>query len=350
MTALGLIGFGDHAQNVLVPVLENLREIQLVAIADPDLDRQAQAHRRVPAASIFSGYDQLLDLEELDAVIICPPPAMHAPAAIAALQKKKSIYLEKPLALNLHQAQRVIEVWKETGVVGMIGFNYRFHPLYQAARQLIRSLAVGELRYARTNFSTRSKKISSWRQSLAGGGGALLDLGSHHFDLMRYLFGQEIVSVCARTQSILSEADQTVMEMQLETGPIIQSVFSFRSIEEERVEIYTAAGKWTADHFLGDQLEFSNSSQHWARGHRAAHAVRAFGRSLYTQVAAPGPRLNPSYRIALMQFIAAVREGQPVQPDLQDGLESLRVAQAAIFSAQNGAAVSPQALDEMVSA
>jgi len=345
---IGIIGFGEHAQKALVPVLENLREVKLVGIAEPNPDRQAQARRRVPAAKIFAGYNELFEFPGLDALILCLPTALHAQAAIAAMQKKKHIYLEKPLALNLREARQVIEVWHDTGVVGMIGFNYRFHPLYQSARQQIQSGALGYLIYAHTNFSTRSKAISAWRRSPASGGGALLDLGSHHFDLMRYLFQQEIVSVFAQTQSLASEADHTVVQMQLETGATIQSIFSFRTIEEERFEIYSATGKWTADRFLSDQLEFSSPSRYQARGQRAAHAVRAFGRSVYVQIAARGPGLDPSYRIALRQFIAAARAGKSVAPDLQDGFESLRVTQAAMASAQNGCVVSIPSFEETV--
>lgn len=348
MTALGIgiIGFGEHAQNVHVPVLESLPGVKLVGIAEPDLARQAQARRRVPAAKIFSDYNQLLDLPDLDALIICPPTALHAPAALAAMQKRKHIYLEKPLALNLHEARRVIEVWRDTGVVGMIGFNYRFHPLYKSARHLIQSGALGDIIYVHTNFSTRSKELAAWRLSRASGGGALLELGSHHFDLIRYLFGQEIVTVFAQTPSVVSEADHAVVQMQLESGTIIQSVFSLRTIEEERMEIYSTAGRWTADHILSDQLEFSSPSRHQARGHRAAHAVRAFGRSLYAQIAPRGSRLDPSCPIAMVRFIAAVHDGTAVQPDLQDGFESLRVARAAMFSAQKGSVVSTQTFEE----
>lgn len=342
MTSLGIgiIGFGEHPQRALVPGLEKIPGIKLVGIADSDPVRQAQARRRVPAAKIFSDYDQLLELPELHALMICPPTALHAEIAIAAMQKRKHIYLEKPLALNLHAARPVIEAWRDTGVVGMIGFNYRFHPLYQSARQVVQARTLGDLIYVHTNFSTRSKTIAAWRQSSASGGGALLELGSHHFDLIRYLFEQEIVSVFAQTQSIVSEADQTVVQMQLETGALVQSVFSFRTIEEERVEIYSAAGKCTADHFLSDQLEFSSPSRQQARGRRATHAVRAFGRSLSARIAARGPGVDPSYRLALRQFIAAVRGDRGDFPDLNAGFQSLRVARAAQLSARTHCRVS----------
>lgn len=349
MLGIGIVGFGEHAQKVHVQVLQNLRGINLVGIADPDPVRQEQARRRIPAAKIFSDYDQLLDLPSLDALIICPPTALHAPIAIAAMRKGKHIYLEKPLGLTLQQALPVIQLWRNRGLVGMIGFNYRFHPLFQSARQLIQSGALGDVIHVRTIFSTRSKKIAAWRESPASGGGVLLDLGSHHFDLIRFLFNQEIVSVFARTRSITSEADQTEMEMQLESGAVVQSVFSFRMIEEDCLEIYSNTGKWMADRILSHQLEFSSPSRHQARWHRAAHAVRAFGRSLCTQVAARGPGLDPSYRVALTRFIAAVGEETGVQPDLQDGFESLRVAQAAMLSAQKGSVVLTHSVEVGVS-
>ena len=337
---IGIIGFGGHAQNVHVPVLEKLREIKLVGIAEPDPDRQAQARRRVPAATIFSDYRELLELPGLDAAFICLPPALHASAAIAAMEKLKSLYLEKPLTLNLRDAHAVMQTWRETGVVAMIGFNYRFNPLYESAKKFIQAGNLGKIIYAHSVFSARLQHPAAWKQNPSFGGSALLELGSHHVDLVRFLFEQEIVQVFAQTQSIESEADQVTVEMELQNGVRVQSVLSFRSIEEERFEIYGTAGRLIVDRFLNDALEFTNAARDRARYDRAATAVRAFGRSLYVQTFSRGPRLDPSYHAAFARFVAVARGDKYDFPDLDDGFESLRIARAAQLSAQTNRLVS----------
>lgn len=334
MLRVGIIGYGDHAQKVHAKILMNLRSVKLVGIAEPDFNRQVKARRRVPSANIFSDYVELLKSQALDAVFICLPPALHAPAAIAAMENHQAIYIEKPLALDMRDAKAMTQTWRDTGVVAMIGFNYRFHPLYQSARKFAQAGGVGKILYAHSVFSMPLRNPTRWKQIQAGGGSALLELGSHHIDLIRFLFEQEITRVFAQTESLESEADQTTVEMELGNGVRVQSIFSLRSIAEERFEIYGTAGKLTVDRFLDDDLEFTNSARDRARYDRTVHAVRAFSRSLYTNAFSRGSRLDPSYHAAITQFAAAVRGDQVDYPDLDDGSESLRVTRAARWSAE----------------
>src|SRR5690349_4476182 len=125
--AIGVIGCGQIAQAVHLPVLSRLPGVRVTALADTDATRLSQAAARVPRAACFSDYARLLATPEVDAVVICAPPALHAEVAVAALKANKHVYLEKPLATTLEDADRVCEVWRQSGRVGMIGFNYRFN-------------------------------------------------------------------------------------------------------------------------------------------------------------------------------------------------------------------------------
>jgi myo-inositol 2-dehydrogenase / D-chiro-inositol 1-dehydrogenase len=138
---VGLVGCGRVAQLVHLNILTRLPGAELVALAECDPDRLKQASRRAPGAVTFADYQELLDFPAVDAVVICLPNALHAEATIAALQHGKHVYLEKPLATNPTDGRRVLEVWRRAGLVGMIGFNYRLNPLYQAARQYIHGSA-----------------------------------------------------------------------------------------------------------------------------------------------------------------------------------------------------------------
>lgn len=89
-------------------------------------------------------------------MLISSPPALHADVAIAALRAGKHVYLEKPLATSLQEGRALLDVWRRTKLVGMVGFNYRFNPMHETARQHIADQRLGTLIGARSVFRRRA--------------------------------------------------------------------------------------------------------------------------------------------------------------------------------------------------
>jgi predicted dehydrogenase len=332
---IGLIGYGKLAEQVHVNLLTTRRDAALVGIADIDPARRAQASRRVPAAKVFSDYAELLALRDLDAVVISLPTGLHAQASLAALEAHKHIYLEKPLAANLLDARAILDAWRQAQVVGTIGFNYRFNPLFASAKQFIASGKLGRVLHARTVFSTHARNISDWRKSRASGGGALLEMASQHVDLIRFLFGQEIVEVFARTWSVKFEEDSATLEIRLGNDARVQSYFSLSGAEEDRVEIYGERGKLSVDRYLSLDVEFSALDAGFARVRNGWRALRSLAHAPYILQKLRSPWHEPSYRAAVAHFIAAARGEDCASPDLGDGYASLRVVIAAEESARS---------------
>src|SRR5262245_16729525 len=102
---VGLIGCGHIAQSTHLHVLTRLPDVDLVALAEVDATRRYEASRRAPAAIAVADYQELLALPDVEAVVICLPNALHADAAIAALEARKHVYLEKPLATTLAEGR-----------------------------------------------------------------------------------------------------------------------------------------------------------------------------------------------------------------------------------------------------
>ena len=166
-------------------LLRRLSGATLVAVADLNPNRRLVAERDGVYAT--AGADTLLSRPDIDAVVIAAPPVAHAALASAALDRGRHVYLEKPFATSLPEGQAILDAWRRRGhpaPVGMIGFNYRFNPLLRKARQLISSGAIGRPVAARTVFSIVKRPEPAWRQSVEQGGGPLLELASHHVDLM----------------------------------------------------------------------------------------------------------------------------------------------------------------------
>src|SRR5918999_3595688 len=96
-TRVALLGCGRIAQRFHLPVLTSLQGVELSAVAEPEINARDAARCFAPRASLFPDYRSLLAARQLDAVVICLPPALHAEAAVACLEQGLHVYLEKPL-------------------------------------------------------------------------------------------------------------------------------------------------------------------------------------------------------------------------------------------------------------
>src|SRR5581483_1493999 len=121
-----------------------------------------------------------------------------------AIDANKPVYLEKPIASEMSDAEALYEHAVRRNAHVTVGFNYRFHPLIARRRQQIQS---AEVQKARSVFSIAPRPLPCWKQQRTSGGGVVLDLASHHFDLLRFLTGAEVLTVSARVWSERSEGD-----------------------------------------------------------------------------------------------------------------------------------------------
>jgi myo-inositol 2-dehydrogenase/D-chiro-inositol 1-dehydrogenase len=336
---VGLIGCGSIAQSVHLKILTRLPNVELIGIAEVDSERLKVALARASRAVPFTDYRELLDMPKLEGVVICLPNALHPEATEAALRKGKHVYLEKPLATSLKQAQPVLATWRDSGLIGMIGFNYRFHPLYLAARNNIQSGKLGEPVYARSIFTSSSGNMTAWKKTRLSGGGVLLDLASHHIDVIPFLFGAQICKVFADLRSQRTEEDQATLQIWLTNGLVVQSFFSMNAPEEDRLEIYARKGTLRLDRHRSRQVNIQGLNGDPAPIKRAAKGIQAF-LSPYGIRKLLQPKNEPSYKLALAHFVRAITENRPASPDLLDGYRSLAVIEAAEESARTGRIVS----------
>ena len=263
---VGLIGCGRIAR-VHLDILQKLPDAEVVALAEADAQRREAIQERVPDAAAFSDFRKLLAVPEIDAVIITVPTWLHAEVATAAVNAGKHIYLEKPLSADLSSADRLIAAWQESGVQAMIGFNYRLNPLHLEARDLLQAGRIGQVFAVRTIFASEGGELPGWLQRRETGGGALLELGSHHFDLLPYLLGSEIRDVQAVIESRRTEDDYAALTMTLEDEAVVQSTFFLGARQEDRFEIYGTGGKLVIDRFRSLRVELTSDAPAQGRFH-----------------------------------------------------------------------------------
>lgn len=335
MVKIGVIGCGAIVQAVHLNVLAKAADAKVVALAEPDAQRLSQACARVSGAASHADWRALLDDRQIDAVLIALPTGMHAEVTQAALSAGKHVYLEKPLAGSVEEGQRVIEAWQQAKRVGMIGFNYRFNPLYAEIKRQIDAGRVGRVVCVRTVFSTRASSQPQWKKSRASGGGVLLDLGSHHFDLIRFMFG-EIEQTSARIESIQNQEDTAAVTLRARGGVLCQSYFSLASVEEDRIEVYGQEGKLWADRYRSASVQFEQAQRGSELPARVINAVTELP-AVMRKILRRGNEL--SYMHAFDSFIRAVKTNGAASPDFNDGLRSLQIVEAAERSARDGASI-----------
>ena len=203
---VGVIGCGAIATVVHLRVLRRLRGVRVTALADPAPEARARAGRLVRGAALLTGPDELLARDDVDAVVVAAPSGLHARLALATLRTGRHLYLEKPIATTLEDGCRVAAAARDAGVVAAIGFNWRFQPLVARARELLSAGVIGDVRAVSTVFC-EAGTVPGWKARRSEGGGVLLDLGSHHFDLIRWLLDARVERVEATLASQASEHD-----------------------------------------------------------------------------------------------------------------------------------------------
>lgn len=313
---LGVVGCGAIATSVHLPVLRRLSEVRVTAVADPVRAARERAARLVPGAAALASADELVTRPDVDAVVVCSPSGAHAEHALLVLSARRHLYLEKPLAIDLVHGARVVEAARAAGVVAAIGFNWRYQPLVERARELVRSGTIGDVREAKTIFC-EPRSPADWKRRRETGGGVLLDLGSHHVDLLRWLLDVEVEGAEATIGSNESEHDEADLLLALSGGRTARSFFSFRDGAVDRVELFGTKGVLRVDRY---RRSLSLDPP------RTVLTRKLAGWRLRTIVR---PGSEPSWRHALRAWIAAVHGADVELPTLADGLKSLQAIVAA---------------------
>jgi predicted dehydrogenase len=197
---LGLIGLGYIGKVHLLNCLK-LKSVELVAASD--ISKKAlNLAKKMGVKKTYDDYEQLLNDDAVDAVIIALPTHLHACCAKKAADAGKHIFLEKPLARNVAEGKDVLSAIRKNGIKLMVGYPYRFFSRFQALKQKVESGELGEVQIAYAvniasgPFFHRAEKdiprpVPDWwfKRELTGGG-ALMDLGSHMINLVRWYLGE----------------------------------------------------------------------------------------------------------------------------------------------------------------
>jgi myo-inositol 2-dehydrogenase/D-chiro-inositol 1-dehydrogenase len=198
----GIIGGGWIAR-LHVPEIDAAEGVELVAACDTDPDR-AEAIAGPRGARAYTRWQDMLEHEQLDVVWICTPPLHHREPAVAALGAGVHVYLEKPIARTIEDADAIVAAARAaSGTACAVGYQWHASELLEQARDALAGQRVAML--VGRNFGPTADR--PWFVDRAQGGGQLLERGSHHIDLQRVLAG-DIAAVQAVAGSVrMAQAD-----------------------------------------------------------------------------------------------------------------------------------------------
>jgi myo-inositol 2-dehydrogenase/D-chiro-inositol 1-dehydrogenase len=268
---VGLIGAGTigrvHAMNIA-----GIREVELVAVADPVQLAANKIAAEVGIPNVFDDYQSLLKDERITCVLICSPPITHAMIVEEAANKGKHIFCEKPLALSLDEADKALASVEKAGVKLQVGYNRRFDPSFRRARELLQHGVIGNLHLVR--ITSRDPDIPNV-EYLRTCGGLFFDTTSHDFDMMRYLTADEAEEIFAVGGELidpklreLGDIDTAVVLLRLRSGAfgIVENSRRAAYGYDQRVELFGSGGMIEVMNHLCDQTVLSNKDgRHLAR-------------------------------------------------------------------------------------
>ncbi|MCP5028985.1 MAG: Gfo/Idh/MocA family oxidoreductase [Actinomycetia bacterium] len=348
-----MIGTSWWADSMYLPALQNTNA-DVIAVAGRDGGRTAEFAQRWEIPNACTTAAELLDRDDLDAVIIASTNESHHPFALEALQRDLHVLCEKPLALDIEQARELVSVAQRRGATTMVPFTYRFMPTNQWVKRLIDDDYVGrpfhlDLRYF-TGFARDGEY--SWRfdRDLAGSG-VLGDLGTHWLDLACWLFG-DITAISAMSSTFIERDRRPDGQPYIPTEDAVTMTVRFASGATGTLQVsavcYEGDG-FGQTHYL--DAHGGNGTIHAYNDWKKTQIVRGL------QVDEPGPAaelpvpddiwgrarrdtVHNTYRdvfrvngAMIGEFVEAARDGQPCDPDFAAGLrvqELLEGAQRSI--------------------
>jgi predicted dehydrogenase len=325
---VALVGCGAIGELVAQHVYATAtRGFRLVAAIDPQAERREAVAGALGVPSYPSAQAAVDDGVVIDAADIRTPHARHADTALDALGRGWHVLVEKPLATTLADGERIQRAAAAAGRVAAVAENYPHIKAVQAARDAIAAGAVGDVLALRTTrvFTLDGVWLrDGWRRGGGPSGGLLLDQGTHHTSLLRYLGGPISQVSAVASGADPGQADTLLLTARFASGLAAQSLYS-----------------WTA-FSLAAEAEGTVFGSQGRIEIRVDYDTDQGGAALWEQPAPGGRAISPaenyydSHRSIVEDWVSAIRSGGRPLVSLADGLADLAVVLAAARSLEAG--------------
>jgi len=343
---VGVIGLGLGRAHVTA-FLKKQDAIEVVAVSDLNEQRMDEAARTctdagAPAPRRFTDYRDMLELDPLDIVVIATPNFLHAPMAVDCLRAGKHALVEKPPSDTVEGARRILDAVRETGNRCMIGLTYRFRSGVERLKQLIVGGEFGDLYFAKTGW-TRPRAIPTgsdgwFLDKKRAGGGPLIDLGVHLFDMTWWLMG------CPKPHSVTGTTYDPFLRNLKDTHASVEDLAAGFVRFANGAAVFVEAS-WAShteasrmySHLLGTKA--GATIDFLAVGDRRAIRVHTEREGEHDEITYPEFEhivWDPGFIDQLLYFAQCIREGRPNMADAAEGLQLMQIICGLYESARTG--------------
>ncbi len=334
----GVIGCGGIAYRRTIPGMVLAENSELVAVMDTNFDIAKKVQDDFGARYAVDTVEELLALDDIDAVYIATPVFCHKEQVMKAAAAKKHILLEKPMGLTVQESMEIADFCQAQGVKLGVGFMMRFNRLHEQVRSLIQKREIGDIVSMRAQFTCWYPEIEgAWRQTKKmSGGGALMDMGIHCIDLLRFMSGLEVQDVTALMGNQIFKyevEDAASLIMRMDNGALAYVDAAFNIPDDAttaKLEIYGTGGSVI--------LEGSLAQDETGRGALILSGNDQGYDAQQNRKQAGSEELKPSegnlYTKEVALFAQAVLNDSVVPVKAEDAICAQRVVEAAYRSAE----------------
>ena len=311
---IGLIGVGRHGSRYMQHLLRDLPDVALTAVC-----RRSRGGALLDTTTpVYDDYRAMIADPRVHAVVAVTPPSLCYDICLAAVHARKPILIEKPLALSGCQARTMVTAANQSGVLLMTAHTMRFDPTITLLREKLHTIGPLQSAFLAMHIDTKPNVMS-----VRGGSatvGALLELGVHLLDLVRFLTREDIVEVQCTMTPLPSVAPETYVEVRLRTSSGIACTLDIARVEGQR----TGRAVW-----IGEK---GTLTADWVS--RSLSRTAADGR-----VEAWTLEVKPTVLATLQAFVHAIRSSTVPPITGLDGCLAVEAADACYRSAANDGAI-----------
>ena len=253
----GIVSTGRHPDTKMTPAITAAEGASLAAVMSRDMGRAEAFAQKHGSASAYDDVDALLRDPAVDVVYIASPNALHAEQTVRAAEAGKHVLVEKPMALSVDDAQRMIDACEAVGVRLGVGFHLRAHEGHQCLRTLVADGALGRMSFAHADWcrGVRGQEAPPPREGLQAwwddpsliGAGAFMATGVHCADLLRYVLNDDVAEISAVSDATPEKPleELVTLSLRFKSGVIATLLAGRRTPDYERndVTVYGTLGR-----------------------------------------------------------------------------------------------------------
>ena len=316
---LGIIGAGRIGKVHAASISQRIEQAEVVAIADPDIDEAEQLTRKLGISIATKDPLEVIHHSGIDAIVICSPTDTHTEYIRECADRKKHIFCEKPIDLDLDKIKNILEVVKKAGIQMMVGFNRRFDPNFAKIEQLVSEGKIGDPQILKITSRDPGPPPPQYIKS---SGGLFLDMAIHDFDMARFIVKDEVEEVYSMGAVMIDDEigrqgdiDTAITTLQFKDGAMGVIDNSRKAVYgyDQRMEIFGSGGMAKIDNNLPENHElFDGSGSH-----------KSLPLNFFME------RYTESYYIEMCEFVDSILKGKTLSVTGKDGLLSVAIGLAA---------------------